>query len=196
MDPDSSVPPSRLWRYGEAGPPSRLRRYGPAGRPSRLRRHGAPKLRVSVTDGRGRPVRAGALARWLATIAPRSARGELGVAVVSDARMRALNRSYRRKDYATDVLSFWSESRAPSPQPTAPILGDIVIAKGVAARQAREAGHSYETELRVLALHGLLHLLGYDHESSQDKGRMARAEAKLRKKGGLTRGLISRSKGR
>ena len=98
--------------------------------------------------------------------------------------MRTLNRSYRRKNYATDVLSFPAES---------PMLGDLVIATGVAKRQAREAGHSYHTELRVLALHGLLHLLGYDHEDPKDRGRMRRVEARLRKKGGLAAGLIHRA---
>ena len=70
-------------------------------------------------------------------------------------------------------------------------LGDVIIARGVAGRQARGAGHDLETELRVLALHGLLHLLGYDHE--HDGGRMARAEARLRRKGGLREGLIERA---
>jgi probable rRNA maturation factor len=93
-----------------------------------------------------------------------------------------LNRQFRGKDYATDVLSFPSEERG--------FLGDIVIAAGVAARQAREAGHPLPTELKVLSLHGLLHLLGYDHET--DDGRMARAEARLRKKGRLPLGLIER----
>jgi probable rRNA maturation factor len=72
-------------------------------------------------------------------------------------------------------------------------LGDLVIATGVAKRQAREAGHSYQTELRVLALHGLLHLLGYDHEDAADKGRMKRVEERLRRKAGLKTGLISRT---
>ena len=71
------------------------------------------------------------------------------------------------------------------------MLGDVLIARGVARRQARGAGHDLPTELRVLALHGLLHLLGYDHE--HDGGRMARLEARLRRKGGLREGLIERA---
>lgn len=118
------------------------------------------------------------------------------MALVPDARVRALNRQYRRKDAPTDVLSF--PSFAPSALRRAKpagdenaFLGDVVIAVGVARRQAREAGHSLQTELRVLALHGLLHLLGYDHE--HDEGRMARLERRLRRKGGLREGLIERS---
>jgi probable rRNA maturation factor len=127
------------------------------------------------------------------------------VALVSDSRMRALNRMFRGKDFATDVLSFpvgGREHLAGAPArpgvasqvvPAAGLrcLGDVVIATGVAGRQAREHGHALGTEFRVLALHGLLHLLGYDHEV--DAGRMARAEARLRKKGGLPIGLIGRA---
>jgi probable rRNA maturation factor len=149
-------------------------------------------LTVVVTDGRGGAVRDGGLGRWLASVAPRSARGEVGVALVSDARMRVLNRSYRRKDSATDVLSFPADPEAAPPRgPRA--LGDLVIARGVAARQAREAGHPLQTELRILALHGLLHLLGYDHDDPADGGRMARAEARLLRTGGVKAGLIRRA---
>jgi probable rRNA maturation factor len=63
----------------------------------------------------------------------------------------------------------------------------------VARRQARRAGHAESTELRVLALHGLLHLLGYDHEDPEDRGAMARLERRLRRRGGLKEGLIERA---
>ena len=144
---------------------------------------------MSVVDQQGRPVVAPGLAAWLRRVAPPRARGAVSIAIVSDQCVRALNKTYRRKDYATDVLSFPSEPLAPSREP---FLGDIVIAQGVARRQARGAGHSERTELRVLALHGLLHLLGYDHEI--DAGRMRRVERRLRRKGGLHEGLLERAR--
>jgi probable rRNA maturation factor len=155
------------------------------------------RVRVTVTDGRGRPVRDGGLARWLARVAPLRLRGEVAIALVSDRYIRELNHRYRGQDIATDVLSFPAANhRIPNAERRTPNadthLGDIVIATGVAGRQAREAGHSDATELRVLALHGLLHLLGYDHEREDDRGRMARVEARLRRRGGLREGLISR----
>jgi probable rRNA maturation factor len=141
------------------------------------------RLRVSVTDASGRRIRDGGLSAWLTSVAPARASGDLAIALVTDSRMRALNQRFRGADKTTDVLSFTGD------------LGDIVIAKGVAQRQAREAGHSFQAELRVLALHGLLHLLGYDHHSRHDNGRMARIEARLRRKGGLRTGLIERALG-
>lgn len=150
------------------------------------------RLRVTVTDGRGRPVRAAGLGAWLAGVAPARARGDVAIALVSDARIRALNRAYRHIDRPTDVLSFANSE--PRPSLLEPLfLGDIVIATGVARRQAREVGHPLAAELRVLALHGLLHLLGYDHHAADDRGRMARLEKRLRAKGGLRRGLIERA---
>ena len=143
-------------------------------------------LRVSVSDHRGRSVRDGGLARWLAAVAPRRVRGEVAVALAPDSSVRALNRQYRGKDVPTDVLAFDSGEQG--------FLGDIVIATGVARRQARAARHGYRAELRVLALHGLLHLLGYDHEDPADRGAMARVEARLRRKGGLAAGLLGRSR--
>jgi len=109
-------------------------------------------------------------------------RRQVNVVLFRPREARALNRQYRRKDSATDVLSFRAEEPGN--------FGDVVIAAGVAARHARQAGHSLAVELKVLALHGLLHLLGYDHE--HDDGRMARLERRLRRKGGLVEGLIER----
>ena len=146
-----------------------------------------------MTAPDGTTVSSRGLATWLTRAAPANARGEVTVALVSDGRMRTLNRSYRNKDYATDVLSFPVQSdphtlaiadRSPR------YLGDIVIATGVARRQAEDVGHPLSTELKVLALHGLLHLLGYDHET--DDGEMGNLEARLRKKAGLPGGLIGR----
>lgn len=179
-------------------------------------------LRVIVGDARGRPVRVAGLSSWLRRAAPAAARGRVSIALVSDSRIRALNRTYRRKDYPTDVLSFpANESSSPQRTPrtqgskrnsssasstgksrpdsssvslvsfVVKDIGEIVIARGVARRQARAAGHSELTELRVLALHGLLHLLGYDHE--RDTGQMSRVEERLRRKGGLREGLIGRA---
>jgi probable rRNA maturation factor len=160
----------------------------------------ALRLRVVLTDRAGRPVRAGALGAWLRAVAPRRARGTVTIALVGDAAMRRLNGRFAGKDRVTDVLSFPAaapEARAAGTSAGTPAglphLGDIVIATGVAGRQARDAGHSYGRELRVLALHGLLHLLGYDHE--RDDGTMARVEARLRRKGGLAAGVIERGSG-
>jgi probable rRNA maturation factor len=151
------------------------------------------RLRITVTDGRGRAVRAPGLAAWLTRVAPASARGELAIALVSDARIRALNRQFRRKDSPTDVLSFANEEAGREPPDLRPrVLGDIVISTMTARRQAAEAGHSYASELKVLALHGLLHLLGYDHDHPADEGRMARVERRLSAEGGLRVGLIER----
>jgi probable rRNA maturation factor len=142
---------------------------------------GRTRLSVTVTDARGRAIAARGLARWLAGIAPRRARGDVAIAILTDAAVRRLNRTYRRVDKPTDVLSF----------PGVPPLGDIAIARGVAARQARQFGHAEATEWRILALHGLLHLLGYDHET--DRGEMSRLEARLQRRAGLPASLLGRA---
>jgi probable rRNA maturation factor len=148
-------------------------------------RAGLTGVRVSVTDGTGRPLRVSGLPAWLRTVAPARARGDVTIALVGDAAMRRLNRRFAGKDRATDVLSFPSDGVDGA-------LGDIAIATGVARRQARDGRRTYLEELRVLALHGLLHLLGYDHHG--DGGRMARVESRLRRKGGLRAGLIERAR--
>jgi probable rRNA maturation factor len=121
-------------------------------------------------------------------VAPGRAKGVVSVAIVGDRAMRRLNRRFAGNDAPTDVLSF----PASGPRVGVPFMGDIVIAAGVARRQAREAGHSVLDEVKTLALHGLLHLLGYDHHA--DRGTMARLEVRLRRKGGLREGLIERTR--
>ena len=147
------------------------------------------RLRVVITDARGRPVASGGLGRWLEQAAPRRARGVVSVALVEDHVIRRLNRTHRGKDVTTDVLSF--PSLASGVDRRGSFLGDLAIATGVARRQAREHGHALAVELRILALHGLLHLLGYDHDT--DDGRMARAEARLGQRAGLPAALIART---
>ena len=98
--------------------------------------------------------------------------------IATDKELRSLNRDFCGKDYATDVLSFPPD--------------DIAISFDRAAAQAAELGHSVETELRILILHGLLHLAGMDHHT--DKGAMARAEVRWRRRLGLPCGLIERAK--
>jgi probable rRNA maturation factor len=148
----------------------------------RLRKRASSEPRLHVEIVTSAHIRAAGLAAWLQAIAPVRARGSVTIAIVPDDRVQSLNRRFRRMDKPTDVLSFPAGERG--------YLGDVVIAAGVAARQAREAGHSLQTELRILALHGLLHLLGYDHET--DDGRMAKVERRLRAQGGLREGLIER----
>jgi probable rRNA maturation factor len=142
-----------------------------------------PKFRITATDGRGRFVAALGLTRWLARVAPATVSGELTVAFVCDRKMRALNKRYRGLDRPTDVLSFPADSLQPGVPRHCRFLGDVVIATGVAERQARAIGVPVETERRRLALHGLLHLLGYDHE--RDGGQMERLERCLLRRGGI-----------
>ncbi len=127
------------------------------------------------------------LARFL-TVAQAAVRlrGHVTVLLTSDTVIRKLNRQFRGKNKATDVLSF------PAAGPVAPqVAGDLAISVPTALRQAAEQGHTLAVEIKVLMLHGLLHLAGYDHEV--DAGRMARRERLLRSRLGLPQGLIERA---
>jgi probable rRNA maturation factor len=154
-------------------------------------------LKVTVLSAGAGATQSKGLGPWLARIAPAGARGRVTVAIVPDATVKALNRKFRHVNRATDVLSFPSgQTGAGAPivaaaPPRGSVLGEIVIARGVARRQTRSLGHPASVEVRILALHGLLHLLGYDHEV--DNGQMARVEGRLRRRAGLPEGLIARS---
>jgi probable rRNA maturation factor len=108
--------------------------------------------------------------------------------IAGDAELRRLNRDFRGQDYATDVLSF--PPTEPRPSGSEVPLGDVAISLPRARAQAREFGHQPEQEIQILMLHGVLHLLGMDHES--DRGRMARAEKRWRARLRLPNGLIER----
>ena|SRR5271157_1834913 len=109
--------------------------------------------------------------------------GDVNVCITSNRELQELNRRFRRKDKPTDVLSF------PSDIPK--LAGDIAISADIAAANAADIGHSIETELKVLILHGLLHLAGYDHET--DNGEMQLLEIELRQQLKLPTGLIERA---
>ena len=129
------------------------------------------------------------LTRFLA-LAQKSVRlkGEVTILLTTDKAIRTLNRRFRGKNKATDVLSFPAGESFPGQEKVA---GDLAISVLTAQRQAVEQGHSLSTEIKVLMLHGLLHLAGYDHEA--DEGKMARRERLLRGRLGLPQGLIERA---
>ena len=141
-------------------------------------------------------LRRAAIERFARTLQKDVAKGRaFATLITGDAELRRLNRDFRGKDYATDVLSFpamvgQALPRANPFSGSAPFLGDIAISLGRARAQAREFGHAIEQEVQILMLHGVLHLCGHDHES--DSGAMARAEKRWRAKLGLPNGLIER----
>jgi probable rRNA maturation factor len=129
------------------------------------------------------------LARFL-TLAQAAVRlrGQVTVLLTSDAAMRNLNARFRGKNQPTDVLSFRSEHFV---RGTENVAGDVAISVETAQRQSVEQGHLLATEIKVLMLHGLLHLAGHDHET--DAGEMQRREESLRARLGLPPGLIERT---
>ena len=130
-------------------------------------------------------IRRGELRQFLEELTRVVMRGRsIACLITGDAELQRLNRRFRGKDSATDVLSFSSGGGNG-------FAGDVAISADRARAQAAEHGHSIDDELRILMLHGALHLAGMDHET--DSGRMARAEARWRRRLGLPGGLIERA---
>lgn len=126
----------------------------------------------------------GELRAFLGQLAKRVTRGRaISCLLTNDAEIRRLNKKFRGKNAATDVLSFPAAGQHG-------LAGDIAISLDRAKLQAREHGHSLATEVRILLLHGALHLAGMDHET--DTGEMAETETRWRKRLGLPAGLIER----
>ena len=143
---------------------------------------------VIIFDKPVRELSQAALSRFVSR-AQRTAglRGPVNVWVTTSRKLRGLNRQFRGKDEPTDVLSF------PRRGGSAELAGDIAISADIARHSARLLGHSLAEEIKILALHGLLHLSGYNHE--RDDGKMARAECRLRKSLALPAALLERSGG-
>jgi probable rRNA maturation factor len=162
LEPDSTLAAANAKQSAASGPPN--------------------SLRIPST---------GTLGRFLSEAqAAAGLRGQVTVLLSSDATIRDLNRRFRGKDEATDVLSFPAKPLQ-NTKPAERVAGDVAISVETARRQAAEQGHALATEIKVLILHGLLHLAGYDHET--DAGKMQRREHQLRARLGLPKGLIERA---
>ena len=111
--------------------------------------------------------------------------GEVNVLITTSREIRALNRRYRGKDKPTDVLSF-----PPLPTVAHDFAGDVAISADIAVQNSRNFGHPAKDEIKILMLHGMIHLAGYDHET--DNGEMKRKENRLRRALGLPDSLIAR----
>ena len=125
---------------------------------------------------------------FLRQLSSEVAGGSFSVCLLSDRGIRRYNKRFRRQDQATDVLAFPAGSRGREEQS---YLGDILISVETARRNATRYGLRLDEEIKILALHGLLHLMGYDHEN--DGGRMARQERLWCSRLGLARSLTSRA---
>lgn len=144
-------------------------------------------MRTTVFDRTSPGLEAGPLESFVEKAARAAGlRGRVTVLITSNAKIRRLNSRFRGQDSPTDVLSFPAGAPAPG------LSGDIAVSLDMAARNARELGHSLAEETRILILHGILHLAGYDHEN--DRGEMQEKEASLRRKLGLPTGLIERTR--
>jgi probable rRNA maturation factor len=134
-----------------------------------------------------------ALLDFAGVLSDRVARGkQFGCLITNDPELRRLNRDFRGKDQATDVLSFPVGGRSSPGRLDGDWLGEIAVSADRAQAQATRFGHSVEDEVRILMLHGVLHLLGMDHE--RDSGRMARAEKRWQEELALPPALIHRGR--
>jgi len=161
----------------------------PSTPPKAAKKTTAPKAAAKIPNQKIPTTRT--LARFLALAqAAVRLRGQVTVLLTTDAAVKDLNKRFRGKNKATDVLSFPAEAM-PGFKTTEAVAGDLAISVDTARKQGTSYGHSLGTELKVLILHGLLHLAGFDHEV--DEGQMARRERALRAKLGLPLGLIERT---
>ena len=142
-------------------------------------------IHIQVNPSLGTDLAPGILERAaLAVLAHQSADGDLTIVLTDDAQLHELNRDYLGIDAPTDVLSFPASET--DPETARRYLGDILISVPRAEVQARAAGHALESEVQLLAVHGTLHLLGYDHAEAGEKARMWKAQAEVLERLGLS----------
>lgn len=155
--------------------------------------HGEKQAEAPLLINRQRAVRGDwrEVRTFLAQLSSRVARSGFSVCLLSDRGIRRYNRRFRRRDEATDVLSFPAGNGRTKQENN---LGDILISAETARENARRYGLRLEQEIQVLALHGVLHLLGYDHE--RDEGHMARLERRWSRELGLPQPLTGRGRHR
>lgn len=140
-------------------------------------------MNISITSHRDpEPLDLGAFERLAAFVLDREEApdsSELSLAIVDIDEMTELNSRYRGKDGPTDVLSFGCDDPCPVESDEPITLGDVVIAPEIAEEQATELGHTVEEELNLLLVHGILHLMGYDHDTDEDAAVMQERERVL-----------------
>lgn len=147
---------------------------------------GSRKIEIFLQNKSGRRLRIKPLSLFAAKVCTAAGlQGDVAILIGTNADLRQMNRWYRGKDSATDVLSFTSDLSGHA--------GDIAISADIAAANAKQLGHSLSDELKILVLHGVLHLAGFDHET--DGGEMAEREGTLRARFGLPQSLIARAHG-
>jgi probable rRNA maturation factor len=147
---------------------------------------GSRKREIFLQNKSGRRLQTRPLALFAAKVCTAaSLKGDVAILIGKDDDLRQMNRWYRGKDAATDVLSFPSNLTGHA--------GDIAISADIAAANSKTLGHSLTDEIKVLLLHSVLHLAGFDHET--DNGEMAERERSLRAKFGLPQSLIARAHG-
>lgn len=145
-------------------------------------------LRLHAGKDSGAHPSSGALRRWACAALGARARGEISVALVGSARSRALNRRYRRRDRATNVLSF----PAPETARRTGLLGDLVICPAVLRAEARAQRKPMAAHWAHLVVHGVLHLVGFDHVKAEDARRMERREIRILRRLGFDNPYVAR----
>lgn len=150
-------------------------------------------LTITIQNEAGHTIQAGRLQRAAITVLEQhqvAAGSEMTVVITSNEKVQALNKQFRQVDAPTDVLSFTADIPPVPVEEEPPYLGDLVIAYPYAKNQAKQAGHDLHDSLDLLVVHGALHLLGYDHDTPENRREMWQAQEQALKSLGLSMDLV------